>query len=94
MNQYLTREQYSRISDLVERSISAPNKAEAKRYADQLNYIATGLQGSANVVFSQLKAAVSAATGRIAEKERKVYYCHMELFKLESFVMDENDTTN
>ena len=94
MNLHLTREQYIKIIDLVERAISAPNKSEAKRYVDQLNYIATGLQGSANVVFSQLKAAAGAATGRVAEKERKVYNCHMELYKLESFVVEENDTTN
>ncbi len=88
---HLTREQYEKISRLVECAISAPNKKEAKRYVDQLNYVAVGLMGSANTVFSQLKSATAAATGRIAEKERRVQYCHAELYELKDFVLDEEN---
>ena len=86
---YLTHEQYEKISYLVDCAISAANKKEAKRYADQLNFVAIGLQGGANAIFSQLKAATIAATGRIMDKERRVYFCHTELYKLKEYVVDD-----
>jgi len=86
MRYKLQEEEYEKIKELVDYALSASNKAEAKRYIQQLNYAALGLQGAANNILQELIASVNTASGQVSDKERKSYFAQMDLYKLKDFV--------
>ena len=89
MKTTLTQEEYSKIKQLVENALSSYNKAEAKKYIDQIQYCAYGLTGNARNILASLEACVKEASGRISDKERKKYFVTMELYKLMDYVSED-----
>ena len=68
-NKYSVQE-YEKIHILVERSISAGTKAEAKQYFEQLAFLESDVTGYSRIVFSELQAAAMAASGAVRDKDR------------------------
>lgn len=69
MRYKFTTEEYKKIEELVECAIIAPNKAAAKKYSGQLNYIGSDVTGCSRNVYSELTAAVVSASGAIHDKD-------------------------
>ena len=94
MRSKYTREEYERISCLVECAISARNKAEAKKYSSQLDYITFDVGGYSRGVLSELKAATIAASGSVRNKDKLVETAHWYLSKFEMQCVECNYTSN
>ncbi len=82
----LTQAEYDEIEDLVNRALVVPNKTVAKKYTDRLAFLARWFEGPAHNIINELCASVKAASGRVADKEHKEYFCKMDLFKLRRFI--------
>lgn len=67
---YLTKEEYQEIEDVVNAALSAANKATANTYIQRLDYLCPYLAGAARNILSELKASTSHAAGRVADKDR------------------------
>ena len=72
MRDKYTLEEYQRIETLAEQAISAPNKAQAQRYSNQLLYIGRDVSNYSRQVFSELYSAVVSASGAVRDKEHYV----------------------
>jgi len=83
MRDKYTRKEYEKISQLVKYAIAARNKAEAKKYTDQLDYVTFDVGGYSRGVLSELKAATVAASGSVRDKNRLVETAHWYLSKFE-----------
>ena len=60
---------------------------EAKKYIDLLKSMShTALEANGNMLVSKLISATERASGRVAEKDRLIYFTKMSLSKLECFV--------
>ena len=86
MRNSITQKEFDQIEDLVKKAVSARTKSDAQIYVNRLNFCATDLSGTANLVMSQLRSAVKSATGMVTDKESKVYFCEMELSKLQGYI--------
>lgn len=94
MRSKYTREEYEKISGLVECAIAARNKAEAKKYSDQLDYITFEVGGYSRGVLSEVKAATMAASGSVRDKDRLVETAHWYLSKFEMQCVEYKHTSN
>ena len=74
------------IEDLVCQALAVPNKASARQYIERLAFLARNFEGPAHNILSELCAAVESASGRVADKERKEFFCRTDLFKLQHFI--------
>lgn len=81
--QKITQEQFDRIENLYESALSALTKKEAKVYIDQIEFVATGLEGYANILLYELINSLRAACGRVPDREIKKSHCNTCLYKLE-----------
>ena len=88
MKDNLTREEFERTADLVNRAIHAYNKADASKYISQLTIMKNGYLGYVGLVFSSLVSSVSRASGRVADKERLLYFVSQDLGKLEQMIKE------
>ena len=86
---YLTQDQYKEIEKLCDCALQASNKKEANDYIKRILYIAPGLQGAAKNVLHDLIGSLQAASGCVSDRERKEYFCFMDLQKLQWFVRQE-----
>lgn len=89
MKYRLTAAEYEKIERLVDCALSAPSKAEAKRYTQQLHYITSELSGAANNILHDLIASTDRASGQVQDKERLKYFAQMDLYKLNDFVEED-----
>lgn len=55
MRYKITQEEFNRIEELVDAALSAPNKQEARRHTQQMNFMAPDLGGGANNILHELK---------------------------------------
>jgi hypothetical protein len=90
-----TTEELRHIRQLVENSLSAPNKQIAKDYLSELNFISlSGLTGAnpyLRNVLSELVGFVSVATGKVSDKESKVSTAKQLLIKFEMLSKREHE---
>ena len=86
MRENITQKEYDEIEELINKAVSARTKADAQMYVDRLDSLVADLYGSANLIMSQLRSAAKSATGMVANKESKVYFCEMELSKLHKYI--------
>lgn len=87
MKRKLSREEFEKITYWVDCAVTAPNKTEAKKYIDLLKSMShTALEANGNILVNELISATERASGRVAEKDRLIYFTKMSLFKLERFV--------
>lgn len=84
MKEKLTTEEYTAIEQLVESALYAPNKQEAQKYIKQIQSYGYDLCGNASNILSELVGYVENASGRVADKERKVYFAKSKLYVLGS----------
>lgn len=89
MRYKLTAEEYEKIERLVGCALSAINKAEAKRYIQQLHYIGSDLGGAANNILHELISSMDRASGQVQDRERLKYFAQMDLYKLNDFVEED-----
>lgn len=87
MKQTLTQEEYDRINQLVEYALTSQNKKEAQKYINELQSIGCMLHGNARNIFGQMLSYVKNASGMVSDKESKMYFVKMELYKLEKYVV-------
>ena len=84
MKEKLTTEEYEEIKRLVESALDAPNKKEAQGYINKIQSYEYDLCGSANYILGELVCYVKDASGRVADKERRVYFAKSKLYVLGS----------
>ncbi len=82
MRKKYTLEEFEHIESLVECALTAPTKAEAKKYLSKLDYITFEVEAYSRGVLSEVKATASAASGRVQDKERLVQTARWYLNKL------------
>lgn len=86
MRYKITQEEFNRIEELVDAALSAPNKQEARRHTQQMNFMAPDLGGGANNILHELIAETENASGRVADRNRKESFARTTLYKLEMFI--------
>ena len=89
MKEKLTAEEYTAIEQLVESALYAPNKKEAQKYINQIQSYGYGLCGNASNILGELVGYVENASGRVADKERKVYFAKSKLYVLGSYGVEK-----
>lgn len=92
MRYKITQEEYNKIEELVYAALSAPNKQEAKRYIQQMYFVASDLGGAANNILHELIAETENASGKVADKYRKESFARMSLYKLRMFIEQEQSS--
>lgn len=78
-----TAHEYEKIRNLVECSISASTKAEARRFTTQFSLLQSDVTGYSRIVYSELIAATEAASGAVRDKERLISIARSCLVKFE-----------
>ena len=89
MRNKITQAEFDKIEHLVDCALSANNKAEAKRYISQIEYVCLDLHGYANTVFHSLISSVERASGKINDKERLKSFAYIDLQKLNGEIEKE-----
>lgn len=89
MKEKLTTEEYTAIEQLVESALDAPNKKEAQKYINKIQSYGYGLCGNASNILGELICYVKDASGRVADKERRVYFAKSKLYVLECYGVDK-----
>lgn len=85
MKEKLTKEEYEDVKQLVESALDAPNKEEAKKYIGKIRAYGFDLYGNAKNIFEELICYVEDASGRVADKEKRVFSAKTTLYKLGSY---------
>ena len=83
MKNYITKEEYREVEVLVNCAITARNKAEATKYIERLEFLASFYEGYTGIVFSNLVSSTKRASGQVADKNRLISFCNQDLWKLE-----------
>lgn len=83
MRYKFTANESAKIEALVECAIAAGTKSEAKKYTNQLNFIAHDICGYSLNVYSELVSAVVAASGSVRDKDRLSDIAHDLLIKFQ-----------
>lgn len=88
MKTHIEEEQFEEIKQLAEKAVSAYSPKDAAPYIKRLEFISNfgGYSGSANNILGELVASVKAASGKVSDKDRRLYYVRCDLYKLEDFV--------
>ena len=89
MERPLTQERYDKIKKAVEKALSARNQKEAQPYISELSGEMFLTPPPANNILADLISSVKAASGRVADKERKKSFCMMDLNKLQGCIKTE-----
>lgn len=83
MKEKLTIEEYEKIKQLVDCALDASNKKDAQKYINQMQSYEYNLCGNARNILGELICCVKNASGRVADKERKIYFVRSKLYVLE-----------
>ena len=83
----LTQAEYDEIEDLVNQALAASNKTAAKEFIRRLEALKWSFDGTVSSILSKLCRSTMNASGRVADKERKQYFCRMDLSELRTFVV-------
>lgn len=80
----LTSEEFEKIESLVQQAVNANNKKEAKPFRDRLNFMKNALtmQPYERIVFSELVAYTTAASGQVRDKQHWLNAVNQSLYKL------------
>ena len=85
MKEKLTLEEYEQIEQLVDYAINVSNKKEAQKYIKQMQSYEYGLCGSVSYILCELICYVKDASGRVSDKERRVYSVRSKIYELEHY---------
>ena len=72
MKYYLTQEEMEKLENLADYALSSHNKQDAKRYVQQMRFVINDVWGASKNMLNEMVAAVSDATGQVADKARRV----------------------
>ena len=86
MKDFITKEEFDIIEDLVKKATCAYTKADATYYIKALELKKTNFDGYTCIVFSNLVSSVNRASGQVEEKERFLYYVDQDLGKLKRLI--------
>jgi hypothetical protein len=89
MKEKLTLEEYRKIEQLVDCALDAPNKKEAQKYINKIQSYKYGLCGSVSYILSELICYVKDASGRVLDKERRVYSLRSKIYELEHYGVEK-----
>lgn len=89
MKEKLTAQEYEEIKQLVDSAIYASNKKEAQRYINQMNSYRYNLCGNADNILGELIGYVQNASGRVSDKERRIYNVKSKLYMLRGYVVEK-----
>ena len=82
MSEYITEEEYEEVKRLIEIITGVSSKAKAAPYLERLDFLSHHYSGYTGIVFSDLVCSAKCAAGQVADKERKLFFCNQDLFKL------------
>lgn len=85
MKEKITIDEYREIERLVEFALYAPNKNEAQNYINNMQSYGYGLCGRVGNIFGELVCYVKDASGRVTDKERRIYSVKSKLSDLEFY---------
>lgn len=85
MKEYLSREEYEKIKELVECALNAANKNDAEIYIRKIQTCGYDLYGKANNILNELVAYAKDASGRVSDKERRTCAVNSKLYELEIY---------
>ena len=85
MKEYLLQEEYENIKELVDYALNAANKNEAEIHIRKIQSYGYGLMSRANNILNELVAYVKDASGRVSDKERRIYAVNSKLYELETY---------
>ena len=85
MKENLSQEEYDKIKELVNCAVNAANKKDAENYIKKIHFEGYGLVGRANNIFNELVCYVKDASGRVTDKERRIYAVNSKLYELEIY---------
>ena len=85
MKEKLTKEEYEDVKQLVEFALDAQNKEEAKKYIGKIQSYGFNLYGNAKNIFEELICYLKNASGRVADKEKRVFSAKTTLYKLGNY---------
>ena len=89
MKEKLTLEEYEQIEQLVDYAINVSNKKEAQKYIKQMQSYEYGLCGSVSRILSELICYVKDASGKVSDKERRIYSVRSKIYELECYGVEK-----
>jgi hypothetical protein len=89
MKEKLTLEEYEKIEQLVDYAINVSNKKEAQKYIKQMQSYEYGLCGSVSCILSELICYVKDASGKVSDKERRIYSVRSKIYELECYGVEK-----
>lgn len=89
MKEKLTMEEYQEIEQLVESALDASNKNEAQKYINKIQSYEYSLYGHINYILGELVCYVKDASGRVSDKERRIYSVKSKLYELGSYGVEK-----
>ena len=81
MKYYLTQEEMEKLEKLADCALSAHNKQDAKRYVQQMRFAINDVWGASKNMLNEMVAAVSDATGQVADKAHRVSVANQLIIK-------------
>lgn len=89
MKQKLTKQEYEEIERLVDYALVTPNKKDAQKYINKIKTYEYSLCGNASYILGELICYVEDASGRVSDKEKRVYSVKSKLYELESYGVEK-----
>ena len=81
MKYYLTQEEMEKVEKLANYALSARNKQDANKYIQQMRFAINDVWGSSKNMLNEMVAAVSDATGQVADKAHRVSIANQLIIK-------------
>lgn len=85
MKEKLTTEEYKEIARLVGIALNVPNKTEAQKYINKIKSFGYDLERRVGNIFNELVCYVKDASGRVADKENRLYSVKRKLYELNTY---------
>lgn len=89
MKYYLTPEEMEKLEKLAYYALSAYNKQDAKRYVQQMRFVINDVWGASKNMLNEMVAAVSDATGQVADKTHRVSIANQLIIKAKMNCVEE-----
>lgn len=89
MKEKLTMQEYEEIEQLVDCALDAFNKKEAQKYINKMQSYKYDLCDRVSYILSELIGYVMDASGRVTDKERRIYSVRSKLYVLKRYGVED-----
>lgn len=89
MKEKLTIQEYEEIEQLVNSALDAFNKKEAQKYINKMQSYKYDLCDRVGYILSELIGYVMDASGKVTDKERRIYSVHSKLYVLKCYGVED-----